>query len=183
VSYYVVSPTAGDCGAGLTDHGLRLWHEDPLRRIFKDAKAAPLVSWESGSAEGIRCRTEVNAVQCRIASPVNQSIRMRYAAHRFFQAKVDGKDASLSRDRHQILVNVPPGEHAIELRYRDPLFAAGWRIAVATLLAIAAVAFMRSAGRLRPVIPPVSEEAWNRAALASVKCGQAADCEGRPSKC
>lgn len=169
VSDYVVSPAAGDCGARLTDRGLRLWHEDPLRRIFKDAKTAPLVSWESGSAEGIRCHSEVNAVQCRIASPVNQRIRMRFAAHRFFLVKVDGKDSRFSRDRNQILVSVPPGEHAIELRYRDPLFAAGWRIAVATFLAVAAFAFMRSAGRLRPLIPPASEEAWNRALLSSVK--------------
>ena len=167
VSYYVVSPAAGDCGARLTDHGLRLLHEDPTRRIFQDAKAAPLVSWESGSAEGIRCRTGINAVQCRVATPVDQSIRMRFAAHRFFLVKVDGKEARFSRDRHQVLFGVPPGEHAIQLRYRDPLFEAGWIASLAALLVVAAVAVLRSAGRLRPLIPPLSDGTGNRAALSS----------------
>jgi len=82
---------------------------------------------------------------------------MRYAAHPFFFVSVDGKEVPFSRDRLQVLFSVPRGEHAIELRYRDPLFAAGWKIAIATLLAAAAAAFMRFSGRLRPVISPLSE--------------------------
>ena len=183
VAYYVVSPAAGDCGARLTARGLSLLHEDPLRRVFKDAQAAPLVSWDGGGAQGIGCRTGVNAVDCRVASPVEQRIRMRYAAHAFFFVKVDGKDVHFARDRRQVLFTVPPGEHTVELRYRDPLFEAGWKIALATLAALAAVKFLRSAGRLRPVISPVSEEAWNRALLPGMESGQAAGSEGGPSIC
>ena len=86
-------------------------------------------------------------------------------------------------DEYQLLFTVPPGEHTVELRYRDPLFEAGWKIALATLAALAAVKFLRSAGRLRPVISPVSEEAWNRALLPGMESGQAAGSEGGPSIC
>jgi hypothetical protein len=153
VSYYVVSPAAGDCGARLAAQGLTLLHQDSLRSIFRDGKAAPIVSWESGSEDGIRCRTGVNAVHCQAASAVSQTIRMRYAAHRFFAVKLDRREVPFSRDRNQIVFPLPAGEHAIELRYRDPLFEVGWKIALGTLLALAAAAVMRSAGRLRPVIP------------------------------
>jgi hypothetical protein len=176
VSYYVVNPATGDCTARLTDRGLTLLHADPLRRIFKDGQAAPLVSWESGDAEGIGCVTGVNAVECRVTSPAGGRIRMRYAAHPFFFVTLDGKDARFSRDRRQVLFSVPPGEHAIELRYRDPFFEAGWKIALATLLAVAAYAFLRSAGRVRPLIPAASEKARNLADK------QAAGCESSSSR-
>ncbi len=180
VAYYVVNPAAPDCGANLLSKGFTLLHQDSRRRIFRDEKAAPFVSWESGLADGIRCHLGINALDCRVTDAADRRIRLRFAAHEFFSLHAQGRVIPFDRDRDQIVFRLPAGVPSFELRYRDPLFAAGWKIALATLL-VFSVLFWVGSVRQFSLIPRAGREAWNQA-LLGLK-GAAFNVEANPDRC
>ncbi len=139
VSYYVAPAGAADCHRILGELGMRVVERSSLRRVYVDAKSLPVVSWEDGSATGIACRTGVNDVTCIVmnSAPPDSPparLRMRYAAHDGFSALVDRQPASLAKSNdNQLVLAVPPGTHSVVLAYGDPLTAAGFGMAAATL--------------------------------------------------
>ena len=81
-----------------------------------------------------------NAIHLQTRGATRSSLVLSVTGHRYWSATVDGQDAQLmpAYIAYQSL-DVPPGSHTIELRYRNPLFA--WSGAV-SLIALAAMVTM-----------------------------------------
>jgi uncharacterized membrane protein YfhO len=62
---------------------------------------------------------------------------MSVTPHKYWRITIDGHDvpAVVANIGYQGVV-VPPGRHVVEMRYRNPLVAAGAAVSAATLLAL-----------------------------------------------
>jgi uncharacterized membrane protein YfhO len=61
-----------------------------------------------------------------------------------WRARLDGGEAELLRaDGHLCAIAVPPGEHVVELAYRDPLVTAGLALSILGLAAAGLLARRR----------------------------------------
>ena len=79
---------------------------------------------------------------------------MSVTPHKNWRITIDGNDAAavIANIGYQGVV-VPPGRHLVEMRYRDPLVAAGGAVSAAALLALAFVAGPLSRRKARTVRP------------------------------
>lgn len=123
----------------LTLYGLTARYADTERRFFEDPKAQGLVFWEDGRADSVDYQILTNSIQLRVSSKEAGQLCLNFLWHPLFQVRVDGRPGSLRANSYgQMLLDIPAGEHSIEVRFHDPEFSAGLQIAAAVLLALAA---------------------------------------------
>lgn len=78
-----------------------------------------------------------NRVRLNTESATAGSLVMSVTRHRYWSATMDGQPAPLepANIAYQSL-DVPPGKHTVELRYRNPLIAVGALISLASVIAL-----------------------------------------------
>jgi len=136
VRWYV---TPSDAPESLSRWGLIPRFGDTARRIFEDPKANGLVFWEDGRTDPVTYDITTNRMQLRSSAKEAGRLCVNFLWHPLFEMRMDGRPGPLSANVYgQMLLEVPPGEHSIEIRFYDPEFSAGLKIAAAVLAALAA---------------------------------------------
>lgn len=138
VRYYMVSNETTKYDAALASKGLTVVHRDADRTLYRDPLAKPLVFWEDGRPDLVDHRIETNAIYLRVSSKQAGRLCLNFLFHERFRAYVDGRTGSLGSNREgQMVLEVPAGEHSIEVRYRDPDLWIGVLIFVVGLIPVA----------------------------------------------
>jgi len=137
-------------------HFRLLQPDDSYYKIFEFLDARPSFGWEEPAAdrvaEMIGWQPEWRAF--RVRSHAGGGFRLAEQFHPGWSATVDGAPVTVQRCHEAFqCVALPPGEHRLEFRYREPLLIPGAIISLASILL--AVAFARRVGfsacaRLQP---------------------------------
>jgi hypothetical protein len=144
VRWYMVSNETERYNETLRRRGLEVVHRDADRTMYRDPLAQPLVFWEDGRADPVDYRIETNAIYLRVSARQPGPLVVNFVWHERFRASL----GTLRANREgQMELEVPAGEHSIEIRHFNPDFWAG--------LAIFVIALFPAAWHARRLSPPV----------------------------
>jgi hypothetical protein len=100
----------------------------------------PRYSIADGSVQ--RVEESDNRIRLTVQAPALTTLVISVTAHRYWSATIDGRPAALEPANIAFQsLTLQPGTHSVELRYRNPLIAAG---ALVTLLGIVALVTARA---------------------------------------
>ncbi len=107
--------------------------EQPVRLI--DLPPSPRYSMRDGNVRSVR--ETPNTARIEVDASARDALYMSVTPHKYWNVTIDGSDAApqIANIGFQS-VSVPAGRHIVEMRYRNPLFAAGGAVSMATLLAL-----------------------------------------------
>jgi hypothetical protein len=84
-----------------------------------------------------RWREWPNGSHLEVAAPGRAFLVMSITPHKYWHITIDGKEApAITTNLAYQGVVIPPGQHVVEMDYRNPLIPAGAAISLATLLAL-----------------------------------------------
>jgi membrane protein YfhO len=111
------------------------------RRISQLAEGASQAGGTDGQASLVSYHAE--RVVARTASPASSMMVLTDAYYPGWQAKVDGRPASIHRVDYLLRgVLVPAGRHRVEFEYKPVSWRVGWIVSAVTLLALLATALL-----------------------------------------
>jgi len=140
VRWYVTPSVEGQ---PLGMYGLTPRYADTERRIFEDSRANGLVFWEDGRTDAVNYQISTNRIQLHASAKQAGRLVVNFLWHQLFELRMDGQQRPLRANGYgQMLLDVPPGAHSIEIRFHDPEFLTGLRIAVFALAALMAHTFL-----------------------------------------
>ena len=146
VRWYIVKNGVPEYAPVLLANGLIPTFHDADRTVYQDPEAAPLVSWESGAVAGIDYHLTTNSIQVDVTSSQEARLHLRFASNPFFAASIDGLPVGICTDEYdQMSLRIPPGQHRIVVRYRDPYLALGTLLASAVAVVLAGITLVRRA--------------------------------------
>jgi hypothetical protein len=110
-------------------------------KVFEYLHARPPYGWDSGEGSADQVANMPERRAFRVRSPTGGRFTLAEQHFPGWRAAVDGKPVPIERWRGAFqAVEVPPGEHEVEFRYRAPGLAAGaWISLVSILLGMAAL--------------------------------------------
>jgi hypothetical protein len=143
VGYFITSEQAPLYSRLLASpHFHLLQSEDSYYKVFELLDARPSFGWEEPDAGDV---VEVSGWQpewraFRVQSRTDGAFRLTEQFHPGWSASVDGAPATVQRCHEAFqCVAVPPGEHRLEFRYREPWLIPGAIISLAAVLLAVAV--------------------------------------------
>lgn len=92
-------------------------------------------------------RETANSARIDVETAGRAFLVISVTPHKYWRITIDGKDAEaiVTNVGYQGVIVPDAGRHVVEMRYRNPLFAAGGAISIATLLALVLLARMNRA--------------------------------------
>jgi hypothetical protein len=113
---------------------------DPRTAFVADAPFAP------APGKVLRAADSANRARIEVETAGVAFLVMSVTAHKYWQVTIDGVEvpAVITNLAYQGVV-VPRGRHVVEMRYRNPLIAAGAAVSAATLLALLFAGWRRGA--------------------------------------
>ena len=104
-------------------------------------------TFQPANGEVLRVRETRNTIQLDVRASGRAFLVMSVAGHKYWNATIDSQKAPIVPANVRAFqgLAVPAGTHAIELRYRNPLVAAGGAITMLTLLGLTAASVFKRA--------------------------------------
>jgi len=95
----------------------------------------------------LQVRETANTARIDVETAGRAFLVVSVTPHKYWRVTIDGKDAEaiVTNVGYQGVIVPNAGRHVVEMRYRNPLFAVGGAISVATLLALILLARMKRA--------------------------------------
>ena len=119
---------------------VRLMHLPPSPRyaLWSAAAGPPLSTAAAPPPHSIRSVRETpNTARIELETADQAFLFMSVTPHKYWRVAIDGREVQPVVVRIGFQgVHVPAGRHVVEMRYRNPLFAAGSAISLATLLVL-----------------------------------------------
>lgn len=104
--------------------------------------------FEPAPGEVVEVDEQRHDIRLRVRSEGRGYLNVAITPHRYWSATIDGANAPLHVTNLGFQgLEVPAGEHTIELRYRNPVIAPAIGVSVATLIALVAATFALEARR------------------------------------
>ncbi|HEX3043585.1 MAG TPA: hypothetical protein VHY08_02425, partial [Bacillota bacterium] len=141
VKWYVVDPGYIDQYGGLKF--ARVIDHDAKRTVYLDDQALPLFYWNSDqSGAGIHSQITTNSIRLLVYRDREDELLINFMYNPFFKATLDGKKLKIFKADGRIRVNVPRGNHVVNLRYIDPYFNIGCYLAIICIIGMGAVFYL-----------------------------------------
>jgi hypothetical protein len=123
--------------------------QHPLPGLAPQAPTAPAAGAPAGTARVVHEGDDATAVDATAGR--RSLLVLTDVWFPGWTATVDGRPASVQRVDYLLRgVELPPGRHRIELRYRPASFRVGWIVSLVALLVLLALAVLAARHRRRP---------------------------------
>ncbi len=141
VKWYIVSKKRIECSTIFSEYDIQPIFEDDNRIVFFDKKANPLFYWKNSStSKGIDYDIKTNFIRLKIKTEDADSLIINFLSNPFFTISMNGKNIVNNKNEYnQITVYVPRGRHTLVIKYGNPYFWFGCRIALFSLLGLIVV--------------------------------------------